>query len=58
VDGFAGLIHGFSFFILLTKTGRATASVKAMINCDLLTEAVAKTVSVKAFYPPWLRFVQ
>jgi hypothetical protein len=52
VDGLAGLIHGFFFFlffILLTKTGRATTSVNAMINHDLLTEAVAKTALVKAF---------
>jgi hypothetical protein len=50
VDGLAGLIHMFSFFLVFLirfiEAGRATASVKATINYDLLTEAVAKTASV------------
>jgi hypothetical protein len=47
----------FCFFIRLTETGRTTASVKATINRDLSTDAVAETVSVKAFCLPRLSFL-
>jgi hypothetical protein len=49
----------FCFFNSLTVVDicKAPASVKAMINYDLLTEVVAKTVSVKHFCPSRLKFL-
>jgi hypothetical protein len=36
----------------LTEAVKATASVKATINCDLCAEVVAKTASVNPKCPP------
>jgi hypothetical protein len=41
----------------LTEAVRATASVKATINRDLLTEANGLPASVKPYCPPRLNFV-
>ena len=51
-------MFSFIFFNLTNGDDFATISIKAMINRDLSSEAVAKTVSVNAFYPPRLRFLQ
>jgi hypothetical protein len=37
---------------LITKAGKKIASVNAMINRDVGSEAVAKTGSVNVFCPP------
>ena len=60
VDGLAGFIHRFSFFVLfysINRGGQATASVKATINRDLWTEADGLPTSVKLFRPPRLNFM-
>ena len=38
------------YFIPITEAGRETTSIKATVNCDLGSEAVAKIASVNAFY--------
>jgi len=55
-----GLSMVFFFFeclIQFTEAGKAIASVKATVNHNLSTEAIAKTASIKAFCPPQLRFL-
>lgn len=42
----------FCFFNFITEAGSETALVKATINHDLASEAVAKTVLVNAFCLP------
>ena len=50
--GLGKLLIFFNFFILFTRARNTTALVNATINYDVSSEAVAKTISDNAFYPP------
>ena len=50
--GLGKLFLFFNFFILFTEARNTTALVNATINYDVGSEAVAKTISDNAFYPP------